>query len=79
MSIGLSQLNNAFGFPSKDNLAPYAAPKQGQPDYEYNYQVMNWIIKYFNEKFNFQKGNKLAAQYNGKTLTNPYAVKVDPI
>ena len=74
MSIGLSQLNNAFGFSS--STAPYAAPKQGQPGYEYNYKVMQWIITYFNEKYNFQKSNKSAALYNGKTLTNPYAMKV---
>ena len=74
MSIGLSQLNNAFGFSS--STAPYAAPKQGQEGYEYNYQVMQWLMKNFNEKYNFPKSNKNAALYNGKSLRNPYAMKI---
>jgi len=74
MSIGLSQLNNAFGFSAKG--APYEAPKQGQPDYEFNYEVMEWTMHYFNEKYNYPKTNKNAALFNGKTLTNPYAIQV---
>ena len=46
------------------------------PGYEFNYEVMEWIMHYFNEKYNFQKSNKSAAQFNGKTLINPYAMKV---
>eukprot|EP01041_Mallomonas_annulata_P005306 gene5306-10616_t len=38
MLIGLSQLKNAFGFPS-------TAPQTGQHGYEYNYQVMTWFIQ----------------------------------
>ena len=41
--IGLSQVNNAFGFPS-------VAPKQGQPKYTWNFQVMHWFAGHWHDK-----------------------------
>eukprot|EP01041_Mallomonas_annulata_P006682 gene6682-13537_t len=41
MLIGLSQLKNAFGFPS-------AAPQTGQEGYHYNYEVMEWFLHNWN-------------------------------
>lgn len=40
MSIGLSQLSSAFGF--------LWAPRQGDPGYEYNWQVMQWFAYNWN-------------------------------
>lgn len=45
--IGLNQLKSAFGFSNSD------VPQQGQPGYDYNYQVMRWYRIHFYDRYHF--------------------------
>ena len=50
MSIGLSQLTSGFGFTGS---GVYSAPKAGQPGYEENWEVMEWVQHNWNAKYNY--------------------------
>ena len=63
MLIGLSQLKNAFGFPS-------VAPQTGQTGYDYNYEVMQWFVR--NWYITYKPKNE--TQYI--SYRNPYAIKI---
>jgi SulP family sulfate permease len=71
--IGMNQLKSAFGFTEK-------VPQQGQTDYEYNYQVMQWIMDHWYDRYHFTaeqiKKNKSLALQNGLSIRNPLATKI---
>jgi hypothetical protein len=46
MTIGVSQIKNAFGFISS---IPQAGQKLNGIYYEYNYQVFEWFTKHWND------------------------------
>jgi MFS superfamily sulfate permease-like transporter len=45
--IGLNQLRSAFGFSNS------GVPQQGQPGFDYNYQVMRWFRVHFYDRYHF--------------------------
>ena len=70
MSIGLSQLKNAFGF------IVSTVPQQGQVGYEHNYLVMDWFAKNFNAVFPVVPSTSKDFAKIGMSYTNPYAIKI---
>lgn len=71
--IGLNQLKSAFGFTQ-------SVPQQGQPGYDYNYQVFQWLIDNWNNHYHFtdaeiQKKPSLGLQ-NGRSWRNPLAAEI---
>jgi MFS superfamily sulfate permease-like transporter len=71
--IGLNQLKSAFGF-------TLTVPQQGQPGYEYNYQVMQWFNEHWNLRYHFTpaqiaKKASLGLQ-DGRLYRNPVATKI---
>ena len=73
MSIGLSQLTSAFGFAGS---GVYSVPKAGQPGFEENWEVMEWIVHNWNAKYNYPASDKKSKTYNGKTLINPIGTQI---
>ena len=90
MSIGLSQVKNAFGFPSTPSGAiPYnhpssyegpitgkQPPQQGQIGYDYGYQIMQWFVVNWNTKFTALPTATAAqkAVFEGNYAVNPLCV-----
>jgi MFS superfamily sulfate permease-like transporter len=71
--IGLNQIKSAFGFTLK-------VPQQGQPEYEFNYQVMQWIMQNWNKHYHFTdaqitKKPSLGLQ-DGRSVRNPLAAQI---
>jgi SulP family sulfate permease len=71
--IGMNQIKSAFGFTVK-------VPQQGQTDFDYNYQVMHWLISHWNGVYHFTtaqitKKKSLAMQDN-MLYRNPTAAKI---
>jgi MFS superfamily sulfate permease-like transporter len=71
-TIGLNQMKSAFGMSVQ-------VPQAGQPHYEFNYQVMDWWSRHFNNQFEFNPVTAKNAAQNGRWLRNHYAVKVHHI
>jgi SulP family sulfate permease len=73
MMIGLNQVKNAFGFSN-------SIPQAGQPGYDYNYQVMNFLINNWYGTWSFTanqiKKKPVNALFNGQPFQNTYAAKV---
>jgi MFS superfamily sulfate permease-like transporter len=73
--IGLSQIKSAFGFTQK---IP-ATPQQGQPGYEFNYQVMKWYISDFYGRYTTYSSDSnflTKGEQYGHLWINPYSVKI---
>ena len=62
MSIGLSQVKQAFGFATQpSNARGYTdgltgPPQQGQPGYDYDYSIMAWYTKNWNAQLSPNPG-----------------------
>jgi len=73
MMIGLNQVKNAFGFSN-------SVPQAGQPNYDYNYQVMQFFIDNWYGKYSFTaaqiKKKPTNAILNGQYYSNSIATKV---
>jgi SulP family sulfate permease len=71
--IGMNQIKSAFGFTVK-------VPQQGQTNFEYNYQVMHWIISHWNGHYHFtakQIAKKASLKFQDNMLyRNPLATKI---
>ena len=64
MTIGLSQLKDGIG------ITFSTVPQTGQPGFEFNYQLMEWYVKNWNDTNTASNG----VAYN--TMRNPYAIAV---
>lgn len=49
LSIGLSQVKDAFGFIWTNSNGNF--PQQGSPGYDYNYEIMTWYVENWNGKY----------------------------
>ncbi len=71
--IGLNQIKSAFGF-------TVSVPQQGQPGYDYNYQVMSWFTSRWDLHYHFtaaqiKKKPSLGLQ-DGRSYQNHYAIRI---
>ena len=64
-------IQNAFGFNSK------AVPQTGQPGFEYNYQVMQWYSRHWNDRVSGTATvQNVKVPYTDEPIKNPLAVQI---
>lgn len=76
--IGLNQVKAAFGFSNSYPFGPNV-PQQGNPGYEYNYQVMRWFKQNWYGEYTFPGVVKLSAKqklYLNRKYRNFIATRV---